>query len=247
MPAKVRWVCKVQFFSWMAWFGFLFYSSSYVSELYLMEQKRIGKVTPVSTSHSIAIGSSANLFFALVAFVTSIFLPWIIDAIGLYRGHASSLAEKKAYGKREFRYMATIWAFSNLLYSSCTLLTFFVTSTSSGMILVATVGLSWGVTQWIPFALISTEIASQRNERHPYYSIEDDDILLEQVDELESGVILGIHNAAMSLPQIFAALISSVVFWFVKWIDNEDDAIGWVLRFSALASLMAAWMVYRGA
>lgn len=38
LSPRARRVCIVQFFSWMGWFGFLFYSTSFIAQLYIDEQ-----------------------------------------------------------------------------------------------------------------------------------------------------------------------------------------------------------------
>lgn len=63
----------------------------------------------------------------------------------------------------------------------------------------------------------------------------------------QAGIILGLHNVAISAPQILSSLISSAIFKAlqkprgVPW----DDSVGWVLRFAGCAGLLAAWLAKR--
>jgi len=60
---------------------------------------------------------------------------------------------------------------------------------------------------------------------------------------LEAGAVMGVYNAAIAAPQLFAAIGSSGMFWIltdVGWEDNE--AVGWVIRIGGLAGLIAAWL-----
>lgn len=63
----------------------------------------------------------------------------------------------------------------------------------------------------------------------------------------QAGIILGLHNVAISVPQILSSLISSAIFKAlqkprgVPW----DDSVGWVLRFAGCAGLLAAWLAKR--
>lgn len=242
MSERVWWVCKAQFFSWMAWFGFLFYSSSYIRDLYLVEHKRFGALSKAVDSHSVAVGSSANLLFAIIAFIASVTLPAVIGTSELF----STTALSRKHTEKSLKQLSMLWALSSLLYSLCTFSTIFVASTSAGVVLVAITGLSWAVTQWVPFALISTEISSHQYPQKVSSLLGAEEAAFEEIGGMESGVMLGLHNAAMSLPQILSALMSSTIFWIARRANTEEDAVGWVLRCSAGASLVAAWMVYRG-
>jgi solute carrier family 45 protein 1/2/4 len=60
---------------------------------------------------------------------------------------------------------------------------------------------------------------------------------------LEAGAVMGVYNAAIAAPQLFAAMGSSGMFWILTktgWEDNE--AVGWVIRIGGLAGLVAAWL-----
>lgn len=74
--------------------------------------------------------------------------------------------------------------------------------------------------------------------------IEDEDEE-EHIDQ--AGVILGIHNVAVSFPQIIATLISSAIFQALQRRRGEagDDSVGWVLRFGGCAALGAAFLTKR--
>jgi solute carrier family 45 protein 1/2/4 len=73
----------------------------------------------------------------------------------------------------------------------------------------------------------------------------DDDEDEEIVDQ--AGIILGIHNVAISCPQMVSTLISSAIFKALQKPRGEpwDDSVGWVLRFGGVATLGAAFFAYR--
>ena len=60
-------------------------------------------------------------------------------------------------------------------------------------------------------------------------------------------MILGLHNVAISAPQVFATLVSSAIFKATQKSRGSagDDSVGWVLRFGGVAALIAAYMTYR--
>jgi solute carrier family 45 protein 1/2/4 len=61
------------------------------------------------------------------------------------------------------------------------------------------------------------------------------------------GIILGLHNVAISFPQILSSLVCSAVFKAAQKPRGEpwDDSVGWVLRFAGCAALVAAWLTKR--
>ncbi|EEQ34086.1 hypothetical protein McanMca71_002732 [Microsporum canis] len=58
-----------------------------------------------------------------------------------------------------------LWLISHILFALCMFSTFFVSSPAAGTAVIAVVGLSWALTLWAPFALISAEVA-QRDAEH---------------------------------------------------------------------------------
>ncbi|KAJ5689565.1 hypothetical protein N7462_003957 [Penicillium macrosclerotiorum] len=63
----------------------------------------------------------------------------------------------------------------------------------------------------------------------------------------QAGIVLGLHNMAVSFPQIFSSLICSAIFKVTQKPRGEpwDDSVGWVLRFGGCAALAAAWLTKR--
>ena len=132
------------------------------------------------------------------------------------------------------------WLLSHILFALCMALTFLITTPLGATILVSFVGISWALTQWAPFALISAEISKRDTEarRSGRGGANRED---------QAGVILGLHNVAIAAPQIIATLTSSAIF---KAAQKErgapgDESTGWVLRFGGVAALVAAYMTSR--
>ncbi|KAJ5199349.1 Major facilitator superfamily domain general substrate transporter [Penicillium cf. griseofulvum] len=167
-----------------------------------------------------------------------------------------------------------VWLLSHLLFALCMFSTFFIYSHQAGSAFVGLVGISWAVALWAPFALISAEVAridpSRRNHRtsQPLYSehaaeaqgegrqhngVAGDDVEHGRPkghrggDVAQAGIILGLHNMAVSLPQILSSLVCSAIFKASQKPRGEpwDDSVGWVLRFGGCAALVAAWLTRR--
>ncbi|KAJ5317451.1 hypothetical protein N7508_001959 [Penicillium antarcticum] len=66
-------------------------------------------------------------------------------------------------------------------------------------------------------------------------------------EEAQAGIVLGLHNMAVSLPQILSSLVCSAIFKAAQKPRGEpwDDSVGWVLRFGGCAALVAAWLTRR--
>lgn len=170
-----------------------------------------------------------------------------------------------------------VWLLSHLLFASCMFSTFFISSYQAGSVFVGFVGLSWAVALWAPFALISAEVArvdpSRRNRHHvpqttdgqvdpqghneelgEHGSVHEGDVEHghpkhhhEDAGVAQAGIVLGLHNMAVSLPQILSSLVCSAIFKASQKPRGEpwDDSVGWVLRFGGCAALVAAWLTSR--
>ncbi|CAO3563112.1 unnamed protein product [Mortierella alpina] len=83
LPTRIQQLCNVQFFAWMGWFPFLFYSSTYIAEIYTQEQARIeapvdpdqDPVTSGVGDAAVRAGSFCLLIYSIVSLASSIILP----------------------------------------------------------------------------------------------------------------------------------------------------------------------------
>ncbi|OCT45913.1 General alpha-glucoside permease [Cladophialophora carrionii] len=146
------------------------------------------------------------------------------------------------------------WLLAQLLFAGCMWSTLFISTPFGGSIMVALVGISWSLSLWAPFALISGEIAKREERRRKKRRArmangqdadEADD--KEKDEEDQAGIILGLHNVALSAPQVLATLISSAIFKLLQKPRNEpgDTSVGWTLRVGGLAVLVAVFITSR--
>lgn len=117
------------------------------------------------------------------------------------------------------------------------LLTLLVTSVVQAFLLVGLSGISWAVTIWAPHAIIgayaSAGMSLTRAERR--LAVAEDSF------EMRSGIIVGLHNAAVSAPQIVSAVCCSFLFWVLDGVSG--DIIGWTFRMAAVSAFAAAWLI----
>jgi solute carrier family 45 protein 1/2/4 len=70
---------------------------------------------------------------------------------------------------------------------------------------MTSLGLSWAVTQWAPFCLIGLLLSRRNGRRLESGSFE-------EPNPLRTGAVVGLHNAAISAPQILSAAICTIAF-----------------------------------
>lgn len=283
---QIRRVCEAQFFSWISWFPFLFYMTTYIGQIHLnpyfeanpdLSEDEIEKAWEGATR----IGTFALLIFAITSFASSLLLPILVApryqhssilnadsssfhysappsdlhydypsryATGASSTNMTSFAPSPESHSRLTRILSACqirwltlrraWMLSQFLIAFCMLMTFFINNTTAATILTAIIGLPWALSLWAPFALISAEISRRDAEARRSGVHERED---------QAGVILGLHNVAISAPQILATLVSSGIFKATQKPRGSagDDSVGWVLRFGGCAALIAAYFTWR--
>lgn len=271
MPEQIRKICIAQFFNWLGWFGFLFYVTTYIGQLklnpYFVEHPdlpadEVEDVWEDATRYA----TFALLIFAIVSFAASMLLPIIVtrtysissidsalqplDKLKLIENADSTMpARLKAFlSKAQISWLTLrrAWLLSHIFYALLMFATFLVRDHVGATIITAFVGIPWALTLWAPFALISAEISKRDTElrlRSGSGNVEDN--TGEQHDQ--AGVILGLHNVAVSAPQILATIVSSIIFKFFQKPRGQpyDTSVAWVLRFGGLAALAAAYCTFR--
>lgn len=185
--------------------------------------------TETMEAHASRVGNLATLLSAIVTLVFHITLPVLLKP-------SRSSSRMILCGLP----LPHLWMLSHILFATCMSITFFIHTYISGVILLAVVGASWALTTWIPFALISVEIAEAKSQsRLQKRSMSKEDG--RDGNEDQAAAIMGIHNMAIAAPQIIAALACSCLLHLFQ-VFNVEDGLGWVLRAAGTAALGAAWM-----
>jgi solute carrier family 45 protein 1/2/4 len=182
------------------------------------------------------LGARANLLFATVALVTNIVLPSLSIMLKSMMARAGIHNENT---HDSFSQLGAIWSFGQAVYVVSVLSTTMVSSSTTGIFMIAIAGFSWGVTQWVPFGIIGEETA-----RH---CIDDESAKRDDDDVwsvVHGGRIMGLHNAAISMPQVLAALVSSAIFWIAQKL-NDGNALVWVIGWTGIPGAVAAWLASR--
>ncbi|KAF8552273.1 MFS general substrate transporter [Imleria badia] len=162
LPSVIRQICWIQFFAWLGWFPVLFYSTVYIGDLHkkaspFPETKAAAIALDVESTR---LGTRALFYSALVSLAANIIMPSFV--VPQHARHATSpLAPKhKTWLERVRMHLASLWAFSHLIFASCMAATFVTSTVSGATLIIAVTGFCWAMTQWAPFALLSEAILS---------------------------------------------------------------------------------------
>jgi solute carrier family 45 protein 1/2/4 len=171
LPAPVQRVCNVQFFAWMGWFPFLFYSTTWVAEIYSSEALQDDGSDPTEdkVGQATRAGSLAFLIYSLVSLGTSIFLPLMVSSSYAAMENATKSMDFNIFGrhysissssiKLSFLTLPRAWTISHFVFCFAMLSTIFASNVAVASILIGICGISWSVTMWAPFSLIGEYIA----------------------------------------------------------------------------------------
>ncbi|KAH8815646.1 hypothetical protein F5884DRAFT_186759 [Xylogone sp. PMI_703] len=259
LPPQTRKVCEVEFFAWIGFFPMLFYSSSYIGDIYVqpyleqnphMTPEEIDKLYEKATR----VGTFALLVYAITSLTTNVLLPFFIAPSYDTPASNGSIRSQKSYSTRTTRFLEKLiipgltlrraWMISHIIFSFSMFSTLVVRSLGAATALIGIVGISWALTLWAPFAIISAEVSKRdvlRRSRLAGRRAAQDD---ENMDD-QAGIILGIHNMAVAAPQIIATLGSSIIFKFLQKPRGVpgDRSMSVVLAAGGITTLVAAYLV----
>ncbi|PYH63871.1 putative sucrose transporter [Aspergillus vadensis CBS 113365] len=265
LPFRIRQVYIIQAAAWFGWFSFLFYATTYIGQLYVnpifekhqdLSDDEINKLWEDATR----IGTLAMLVNALVSFAASIILPMLVvpserQTAAEANTSSSSLRLKLRIPGLSLR---RAWLLSHCLFAICMFSTFFVSSPGQASVMTGVIGIAWAVTAWAPYALIASEIAQEDPGRPahrregsgevegasilPYVQESDEPRRTEEKSVNQAGVVLGLHNVAISFPQIISSAIGSLIFKALQKPRGQpwDTSTSWVMRLGGCAAILAA-------
>lgn len=185
-------------------------------------------------------GSLGSLSFAIVGFFFTLTLPVALAYFTrrFRRRHGQDEAEAEVDSTSDAdagrRSLIWLWLSTQPILGLLLVLTLAAAYQWQGIVLVAVAGLPWAVTQWVPWAVIGYETSRQR--------VHGDDE--EESEDSQAGAILGVHNMAISLPQVLSGVVSSVTYKIAE-MAGSDVPTAWVLAVSGIAAFVAAYLVNR--
>ncbi|KAH9828280.1 general alpha-glucoside permease-like [Teratosphaeria destructans] len=238
LPENIQAICRVQFWSWIGWFPFGFYGSTWVGEIYLRHE------APSASKDALTDvgrhGSTAFIICSIIGFVCAIFLPWFIrspddDDKTSYTPRPPQALEPAVGTLRKNKpSLLTAWKFGCLLFSASMIFAPFVHSVRAATLLIALCGISKTVAEWAPGAFLGVEVNRMSNALPTSHNhsrklsnegsemVSPRESLLRRDSDVSpdeggssgelSGVYFGILNIYTTLPQFVGTGISWVVF-----------------------------------
>jgi solute carrier family 45, member 1/2/4 len=164
LPSRIQAICWVQFWSWIGWFPFLFYSPTWVGETYYRYEHPTPP--PISSSPTEGsygalgnvgrLGSLALVLFSVITFTSSILLPHVVRSSQSFLSKATqSLLTRAANLQPD---LVTAWLVSNFCFAAIMVWAPAVCSLAFAATLVALTGVSRAINSWAPFAEMDAEI-----------------------------------------------------------------------------------------
>ncbi|PIA92034.1 General alpha-glucoside permease [Cercospora beticola] len=223
LPPTIGQACKVQIASWTAWFPFLYYNTTYIGELVDVAEQTEGDQLAQA-------GSVASLCFAAVGFFFVLVLPVVLPYISRYFHGNRQTDHHDAESKP--RDLVWLWLLTQPVLGLLLVLTLAAAYQWQGTVLIAVAGLPWAVTQWVPWAVIGYEtsrlgLTGSRGG--------------DESGDSQSGAILGVHNMAISLPQVLAGAIASAMYKIAESAGSQVPT-AWVLASGGLAAFVASFL-----
>ncbi|KIW09378.1 hypothetical protein, variant [Verruconis gallopava] len=146
MPERIAAICWVQFWCWIGWFPFLFYSTTWLGEVYLrFNAPADAKEHPDSLAQVGRVGSSALIVFSIVTFVSSMVMPWFIDGLeeetdGFTPRPPASIAWIVEEVQKHKPPLVSAWSYSHIIFAGSMIAAPFVTSLRAATTIVALCG-----------------------------------------------------------------------------------------------------------
>ncbi|KIM96663.1 hypothetical protein OIDMADRAFT_131223 [Oidiodendron maius Zn] len=244
LPKQIAYIYMVQFFAWMGWYPYLLYATTYISEIYMAEKAATVRpsseiVHDATWEHATRVGSLALLISSTVSLLTAIVLPRLTSSLSTWAPGYGKAGDWRNWNDITISWlsMRRLWAISSVLFAISMFSTLFVSSVVGIIIIFGIVGISWAVASWIPYTLLSLEISSSHSSTRtigPFKRNAD-----------QAGIVLGLHNIAICIPQILISLGSSFLWKAHEATPLDASSTGWILRIGGAAVLMASWLTMK--
>ncbi|TVY28910.1 General alpha-glucoside permease [Lachnellula hyalina] len=241
LPPRIQAICTVQVWTWIGWFPFLFYSTTWVGETYFRyDAPHDVKQSKDALGDIGRIGSMSLVVFSLVTFVGAFFLPLLIKSPEESSGFTARPPQAIAAIVSKFnKYkpdLLTAWICGHLLFSGAMFLAPFAHSFRVATFLVALCGFPWTLATWAPNTFLGIEVnrlSGTATSTYRRLSVSDSielgspltpstpsflrldhglpDEAVASTGEL-SGLYFGILNIYTTIPQFIGTFISMIVF-----------------------------------
>ncbi|KAL1392353.1 sucrose transporter [Phyllosticta capitalensis] len=228
LPPRISAICWVQFWAWVGWFPFLFYSTTWVGEIYKRYDVPAGAQQSADALGQIGrLGSLSLIIFSTITFIGSVALPSLVRTPDDEKPEFTprpppGLAGVFEVYEKNKPSLLTAWTISHIIFTCTMILAPLANSFRYATTIVAICGIPWAVACWAPFTLMGVEI--NRLAGAGYRRVSGSDMEMAGGESSKggaqgttssgelSGVYLGILNLFTTIPQFIGTMISWAVF-----------------------------------
>ena len=241
LPPRIQAICNIQLWSWIGWFPFYFYSTTFVGEIYFRyDAPHDVKQSKDALGDIGRIGSLALVVFSSIVFAGAIILPILIrspDEENFTRRPPAAIAVVLTKFNKFRPDLLTTWIWGHILFSSSMILTPFVHSFRVATFLMALCGIPSALASWAPATFMGMEVnrlsapvssyrrlsssaplelTSPLTPATPTPTRLEQGAIAEKDDNNStgelSGLYFGILNIYTTIPQFIGTFISMIVF-----------------------------------
>ncbi|CAO3627976.1 unnamed protein product [Mucor hiemalis] len=174
LPKPIQDICNVQFFAWIGWFPFLFYSTTWVAEIYDRTLTEEDSRVVDKVGQATRAGSFAFLVYSLISLSSSFVIPLFVSSsneryeesrdsntfmVKLFKKDYRLSCLK--YLKLSFLTLPRAWSISHFIFCACMMSTMFVSDVTAAAVVIGLCGISWAISMWAPFSLLGEYISKQ--------------------------------------------------------------------------------------
>ncbi|KAJ5530691.1 hypothetical protein N7527_004084 [Penicillium freii] len=165
LPPRIQAICWAQFWAWIGWFPFLFYSTTWVGETYFryeVPKDDMAKATDMLGEVG-RVGSLSLTVFSSITVLSSVLLPFCIMQLDTKRTRFTARPPPKVAAVLKAITairpdLQTAWLISHIMFAATMIFAPLAHSRAFATFLVAVCGIPWAISGWAPFAFMGVEI-----------------------------------------------------------------------------------------
>ncbi|KAI1107557.1 MFS general substrate transporter [Jackrogersella minutella] len=237
LPPRIRAICMAQFWAWIGWFPFLFYSTTWIGETYFRyDAAHDAKDSGDALGEIGRVGSEAFIIYSVITFLGSWILPMVIrspdDESYTQRPPESlrGIVENVNKYKPE---LLTAWMWGHATFAAAMFFAPFATSFRFATILVCLCALPWNIASWAPSAFLGVEVNKLSGAGGPNASYRrlshDSNVEMEEINGVSSPAILDIESSRGASKQGSTGQLSGVYFGILNIYTTIPQFIGTIL------------------
>jgi solute carrier family 45 protein 1/2/4 len=240
LPPRIQAICNIQLWSWIGWFPFLFYSTTFVGEIYFRYDAPQDFTASKDALGDIGrIGSFSLVLFSFVTLIGAWLLPLLIrspDETSFTPRPAAAIAAIATKVGKFKPDLLTAWIWGHCLFSCTMIMAPLAHSFRFATLLVTMCGFPWVLASWAPNTYLGIEVNRLSSGSPTSYRRLPVNDLVEMSSPITtstpsilrlehgpvedavastgelSGLYFGILNIYTTIPQFIGTFISMIVF-----------------------------------